>query len=132
MRNIAWILAAFLCIAAPLAARAEGEHWLRCTLTQDVVRDTSGRETKKDMSGSSVVFVINDMSRTFFTYNEANEAMTTLKADVRPNQVNFFDGPLSDTINRVSGTFTVVASPYHEASGTCLPIDPLSKGKPKF
>jgi len=123
----------FAVATVPDARAADNERWLRCTLTTDVVRDTSGKETKKDLpGGSSVVFIINDANQAFFTYDESKDSMTKLQADVRPRQVTFFDGPLSDTINRMTGTFTVVQSPYHEADGTCAPIDPLSKGKPKF
>lgn len=136
MRNNADVVVAILMAVGALtgarAAAAADEHWLRCTLAEDVTRDNSGKETKKPLGNSSVVFVIRDASSTFFTYNEKTEMLQKLAANVQPRQVTFFDGPLSDTINRVTGAFTVVASSFHEADGTCVPIESLMKGTPKF
>lgn len=110
-------------------ARVEAQ-WLRCTLTQDIVRNESGSETRKALTG--VIFIIDEGTRAFYTYREDTKSVTKLQADVEATEVTFFDGPLQDTISRVTGAFSVVASPYHEANGACVPIDPLSSGKPKF
>jgi hypothetical protein len=131
-RTIACVLIAIPCLAVPLAqARAEAQ-WLRCTLAQDIVRDTSGKVTTKDLGGGSVVFIIDDDTRSFYTFGENTQILTKLQANVQAREVTFYDGPLSDTISRVTGTFTVVESPYHEAHGSCGPISPLLKDKPKF
>jgi hypothetical protein len=130
--SLAIILVALAYLAASNAEAQTDEHWLRCTLTQDIVRDTSGNVTTKDLGASSVIFIIRDATSTLYTYSEKTQTMTKLQADVRARDVNFFDGPLSDRINRVTGTFSVVASPYHEAHGDCVPIDSLATDKPKF
>jgi adenylate cyclase len=126
------VLIVILCLAVPLAKAQAAGQWLRCTLTKDIMRDSSGRATTTVLNGSSVIFIINDEKRTFYTYRDDTQTLTELRADVQAREVTFFDGPLSDTISRVTGTFNVVASPYHEAHGRCVPINPMTKDKPKF
>ena len=130
-QTITMALTAILCFALPIAKASAQEQWLRCTLTQDIVTDTSGKSTTKPMSGSSVIFIIKD-DDTFYTYAADTKALTKLKAIVQPRQISFYDCPLSDTISRVTGTFTVVESAYHEAHGTCIPIDAITTDQPKF
>ena len=129
-RSITVALSAILCLAALTAEASAEEQWLRCTLAQDIVTKTSGKETTKPLSGSSVIFIIRDDN--FFTYGADTKALTKLQANVSAREVTFYDGPLSDTISRVTGTFTVVESAYHEAHGTCTPIDPITTDQPKF
>jgi hypothetical protein len=131
-----WRIIAVILIVAPgvaaIAAQQPVEgHWLRCSLTQDILRDQAGKSTTKPLTGS-VIFIIDDANRTFFTFSETDQAFTKLQANVQPREVTWYDGPLVDTLNRVTGVFTVVASPFHEANGSCMPIDPLVTTKPKF
>jgi hypothetical protein len=125
------LMAAVLGLPIPLAQARGDPQWLKCTLNQDIVRDSAGKVTTKALSGS-VIFVIDDVTQNFFTYSEATKAFTKLQADVKDREVTFYDGPLFDTIGRVTGTFSVVASPFHEAHGNCVPITPLVTGSPKF
>jgi len=131
-RFLAPALIAIVIVGLPPVAHARTDpQWLQCSLTQDIVRDSSGKTTTKKLTGS-VIFLIDDVEDNFFTYSAKTKAFTKLQADVRNKAVTFYDGPLFDTISRVTGTFTVVESPFHEAHGSCAAIDPLVKDRPKF
>ena len=132
-RNIAMALAAILCLSISVSSAQAGTTWLKCTLTQDIFRGDAGKVTTKPLSGS-VIFIIDDDddNSSFFAYREDTQTQTKLAANVTEREVTFYDGPLSDTINRVTGTFVVVASPFHEAHGSCDAIAPIARGKPKF